>query len=132
NEFPPPADDACTVRFIALDTYSGLDNINETTIRNQHVLEVDKETFGRCINLENSRRGYEKAANDYLAAEIAEQQKILTAVQDSYLLYSKSNSILAVHFANERTVRRVRSNASATRYFSTTKTSVSGIAGLQS
>ncbi len=64
----------------------------------QLILDREKQNIAECVEKETSLKGSEKTHIDYLTQDIANLQKPLTAVLESYTSYEKTNSALAGPF----------------------------------
>jgi hypothetical protein len=91
-------EEACTAKWKTLDIPKGLSDFWSTERKNQCVLDQAKQKVAKCIEIETSRKGCEKTQNDYLALDIADLQKLLSATLDVYSSYEKTNNPLAGQF----------------------------------
>jgi len=95
-----PKERACEVEMHLIPTYKGLnlEDFRSTQVDNQLLLDRQKDKIAQCIEIETSRKGFEKTQNDYLALDIADLEKPLTAALDTYSNYEKSDNPLAARF----------------------------------
>lgn len=93
-----PKERACEVEMHLIPTSKGLGDLRSTQVDNQLLLDRQKDKIAQCIEIETSRKGFEKTQNDYLALDIVDLQKLLTAALDTYSNYEKSDNPLAARF----------------------------------
>src|SRR5581483_1396716 len=70
----------------------------EASKNSQLVLDREKQNIAECVENETSRKGEEKARNEYLTQDVADRQKLSTVLLDTYTAYEKSNNPLAGQF----------------------------------
>jgi hypothetical protein len=89
---------ACNVAIRPLDSPKTLGDIRSIAVNDQLLLDQQKDKIAQCVELENSRKGFEKTQNDNLALDIADLQKLLNAALDTYSNYEKTDNPLASQF----------------------------------
>jgi hypothetical protein len=98
--FIVPEEQACNVDTSPLPPFKDWEweTNRSTAIQNQRSLDKAKDDIADCIEIETSRKGYEKTQNDHLALDIADLEKLLAAALDMYSNYEKSDNPLAARF----------------------------------